>query len=336
MRILKIAGIVLAILFAIVIVLGLIAPKKVETARSTVIQAPQEVVFNQVNDLNNWNNWSPWLAADPTAKMVMGEKTVGTGASYSWTSENSGAGTMTITESVPSEHLHTKVDFNGQGEAFAEWTFTPQQGGTNVNWTFSTKFPIPFNIMLLFGNFKSMIEKDYDKGLELLKKAAEEKANATPALPALEVKTEDWPARYYVGLRAVVAIPDIAKQYAENFMKVGAAVKAQKLETVGAPSGMFYTYDEEKQQTDMVVALGVKTKATVKGYSTIEIQAGKVLIIDYYGPYENLGSAHETMDKYMTKNGLKVRYPVIEEYISDPMAEPDSTKWLTKVYYPVE
>ncbi len=39
------------------------------------------------------------------------------------------------------------------------------------------------------------------------------------------------------------------------------------------------------------------------------------------------------MDEYIQANKLEQLTPVIEEYITDPGAEPDSTKWLTKIVY---
>ncbi len=32
-------------------------------------------------------------------------------------------------------------------------------------------------------------------------------------------------------------------------------------------------------------------------------------------------------------NGLKHKAPVIEEYVTDPGKEPDSSKWLTRIYF---
>ncbi len=55
--------------------------------------------------------------------------------------------------------------------------------------------------------------------------------------------------------------------------------------------------------------------------------------IDYPGAYEGLKYAHQSLNKYFQTNGLRLKPPVIEEYITDPMAEPDTTKWLTKIYY---
>ena len=58
-----------------------------------------------------------------------------------------------------------------------------------------------------------------------------------------------------------------------------------------------------------------------------------VYIIDYYGSYEGLMYAHLALDNYLKQKGLKMRSPVIEEYLTDPGAEPDTSKWLTRIYY---
>ena len=37
----------------------------------------------------------------------------------------------------------------------------------------------------------------------------------------------------------------------------------------------------------------------------------------------------------MEKNNREFKGYVIEQYVTDPMSEPDSTKWLTNIYYHV-
>ncbi len=39
------------------------------------------------------------------------------------------------------------------------------------------------------------------------------------------------------------------------------------------------------------------------------------------------------MDAHLKANNLSLNQVVIEEYITDPGAEPDSTKWHTNVIY---
>lgn len=336
MRALKIAGYVLIGILAVVLLLGLIAPKKVETERSIVINAPVEQVFNTVNDLKTWDSWSPWKAADPTVKSVVSDPSTGKDAYSTWTSEKSGSGKMTITGTTPNEQIDMEVNFDGQGSAMIAWKFAPEGKGTKASWAFSSKFPIPFNIMLLFTDFKAMMDKDYDTGLGLLKKVVEEQAQNAPAAKEYAIQVIDLPARYFVGTRAIVPIKDITKFYADNFGKPLPELEAKKIEMAGAPSGLYFVWDEEKQQTDMAAAIPTKAKAEIKGMTTFEVAAGKTLLIEYYGPYEGIGSAHEAMDKYMAANGLKMRTPIIEEYVTDPGTEPNQQKWLTKLYYPVE
>jgi effector-binding domain-containing protein len=66
---------------------------------------------------------------------------------------------------------------------------------------------------------------------------------------------------------------------------------------------------------------------------TVSLDAGKAISVDHYGSYNGLQAAHDAIDKFAQANGLKTKMPVIEEYVTGPQMEPDSTKWLTRIYY---
>jgi hypothetical protein len=42
------------------------------------------------------------------------------------------------------------------------------------------------------------------------------------------------------------------------------------------------------------------------------------------------------MDEMIQAKGFTHYGNVIEEFITDPMAEPDTTKWLTNIYYMIK
>lgn len=65
MKILKGVLIFIAIVALILIVVTILLPSKVEIERSKVIAAPQDVLFDQVNNLKKWTHWSPWHQLDP-------------------------------------------------------------------------------------------------------------------------------------------------------------------------------------------------------------------------------------------------------------------------------
>jgi effector-binding domain-containing protein len=48
-----------------------------------------------------------------------------------------------------------------------------------------------------------------------------------------------------------------------------------------------------------------------------------------------MANAHGAMADYMKEKGLE-HSVVIEEYLSDPGSEKDSTKWLTNIFYVIK
>ena len=52
----------------VLVVLGLIAPSDYHIERTTVINAPKELVFPHVRYWTKWRAWSPWAERDPTPR----------------------------------------------------------------------------------------------------------------------------------------------------------------------------------------------------------------------------------------------------------------------------
>jgi carbon monoxide dehydrogenase subunit G len=148
MRALRILLFSLLALIGIALILSLIAPKEAQTSRSIVIDAPQEAVFNTVNNLKSWEDWSPWKEMDPEMKVSYGEKWEGKGGSYSWVGDVAGKGELTIVESKAPKSIATEIMFDGQGNANGSWDFEQTAEGTKTTWGFHSKFPIPSNSTL--------------------------------------------------------------------------------------------------------------------------------------------------------------------------------------------
>ena len=145
--------------------------------RQIVINAPVQSVFEEVNDFKNWEKWSPFSASDPTMKMNYGEKTVGSGASYSWEGETTGTGAQYIIESVPYEKIETKIEFQDSGSesiGFGHWTFKEIPEGVEVTWGFSSSATSYFE--KYFGALiDPFLGGTFEQGLESLKKVSEAK-----------------------------------------------------------------------------------------------------------------------------------------------------------------
>ncbi len=172
MKVLKTAVLVLVALAVLVFGRGAFLPKDFRVERSIEIDAPPEVVFDEVNSLREWDAWSPWKAKDPSIQNEYSGPESGVGAKVRWTSENSGEGTQTITLSERPTRIETALDFGDMGQPNADWTFEPTGDGTKVTWGLSGTAAGP-----LGGYFAKMMDgwvgADYEDGLARLKALVE-------------------------------------------------------------------------------------------------------------------------------------------------------------------
>ncbi len=127
---------ILVALVGVMVALVAAQPAAYRVTRSATIDAPPSKVFEQVYDFHKWKAWTPWLKADPDAKVTI-EGPSGKGAIYKWSgNDDVGEGTMTLTESQPSERIRLKLDFvrPWPGTTDAEFTFKAEGDKTVVTW----------------------------------------------------------------------------------------------------------------------------------------------------------------------------------------------------------
>ncbi len=170
MKILKTTLIVLAVIAALLVVIGLFLPSDFKAERSAVIDAPQDELFEQINDVKNWNNWNAWNKIDSNWKVTYSDNTIGEGASYSWKSEdkNVGNGKVIITKSEAMSIVEGTMEFEGMDPAKIYHTLEPQDGG-GVKVTFGINSDVGGNIFLkymfnMFGD--KMVGDNYEKSLK--------------------------------------------------------------------------------------------------------------------------------------------------------------------------
>ncbi len=171
---------ILLVLLALVVVLAVIIqlqPSSYAVSRSADIGAPAEKIFELVNDFHLWEKWSPWAKLDPNAKMTFSGPPSGTGAVCAWAGNDAvGEGRMTITSSEPSSHVGIKLEFIKPFPSVAQYnlTFAPRDAATAVTWTLSGENNFISKAFCLFmGGMDKMIGPDFEKGLALMKAAAE-------------------------------------------------------------------------------------------------------------------------------------------------------------------
>jgi carbon monoxide dehydrogenase subunit G len=176
LRIIKIAGILVVVFIAGVLILAAFRPDTFRVERSASIKAPPEKIFPYINEFKRWDAWSPWEKKDPGMKRTYGATLTGKGATYAWEgNKDVGKGRMEIAESVEPRRVAIKLDFVAPFEAHNDVVFTlePKGDATQVRWTMQGHTPYFARIIHLFFDMDKMVGKDFEAGLASLKAAAE-------------------------------------------------------------------------------------------------------------------------------------------------------------------
>ena len=157
-------------------------PDTFRIERSIRIAAPIVQVAELIDDFHEWGKWSPWEHLDPTMQRTFSGAEAGVGAVYAWEGTGKvGAGRMEITEMRSGSErsvISIKLDFFKPFKASntAEFLMTPTDSGTDLNWAMFGPSPFMSKLMGVFMDMDKMVGKDFEAGLESLKKQAEQAA----------------------------------------------------------------------------------------------------------------------------------------------------------------
>lgn len=168
----------LSALFAIFLIVVAMQPSDFKVVRTTTINAPTPIVFEQINNLRNWEAWSPWIKMEPNVKMTYSGPDAGPGATYEWEGEKTGKGRMHIVRTTPPNVVNLKVDFISPFEASNDCVFTLVSADgpvTTLEWAMSGKNNFVSKIMALLMDMDKAIGSDFEKGLADIKTISEAK-----------------------------------------------------------------------------------------------------------------------------------------------------------------
>jgi hypothetical protein len=145
--------------------------------RSAALAASPAALFEQVNDHRKFAVWNPFMKLDPNVKNTYSGPGAGVGAVCSWDgNKNIGAGSSTITESVPNQLVRMRMDWKRpmEGVATVDFTFKPEGDKTVVTWAMYGTNNFVGKMMSLFIDCDKMCGPQFEQGLADLGRLATE------------------------------------------------------------------------------------------------------------------------------------------------------------------
>ncbi|KQN33443.1 hypothetical protein ASE92_16750 [Pedobacter sp. Leaf41] len=176
MKFLKVLLGIIVLLAIIILVGGLLLPKNYSVSRSTVINAPDSIIYKNIADFKEFYKWNPWAKMEPSAEVSFTGTPGNPGHQYNWKGKETGAGYMKITSVNPNKNINIDLMFIEPFESLADTKFdiTPEGTANKVTWTMSGENNIISKWMcLIMGGMDKMIGKDFESGLASLKEKSE-------------------------------------------------------------------------------------------------------------------------------------------------------------------
>lgn len=320
------------IVIVLALIIAIFLPSKYSVERSVVINAKEGKIMSQIVDLKKWDYWSPWKPQD-TAAIYKYNDTIGVGASMEWKGEIVGEGKLRLTEIIPMKSIKYVINFIEPFESISEGTysFEPDENGVKVTWKDEGALSWPIaRWMGVIMNFDKQMGPDFEKGLLLLKDRVEKMHDYS-----YDIMEKTVEAKTIAGIREKIKAGDISKVLGKNYGLLMAYVTKSGAKCVGQPMAITMAWDS--LTWDFVAALPIDKEIPSQGNIKVEKSyTGKVIYIVYKGAYDKTYNAYMDLDAYVEENGLTEAAGPWEVYVTDPTTEPDTSKWITEIYFPVK
>lgn len=316
----------IVILFILYIVLAFFGPKHLHVEKTISIKQSPELLKAELNSFKNFHeHWSPFTEKDSAMKVEYTGEPGTVGSKYKW------SGNAEVDEGTieylgwSGDTLKEKITFGGQGDANLSFVLTVDSAGCSVTWGIDIAIAFMRRPFMLFIPMEKFLGEDFSKGLAKLKKYAE--AQASPKTYSIE--TINLPAINYIGIKETVMFADMAGFYERAYAEL---FSDKSIVPLSAPSSVFLSYDAVAGKAEILACVAIEKKLNQSKFTQIVYPASSACVINFYGAYNKVGPAHDQLARYVQEKKLST-IAVVEEYITDPALEKDSTKWLTKIIY---
>jgi effector-binding domain-containing protein len=334
MKFLKIAGIILAVIAALLLIAVAVLPSETHLERSTIVEAPADMIYQDLIVLKNFNKWSPWADKDPNIIWEFSGSGFGVGSGMSWISEDPmvGNGSMSIVDASYQQSVTYEMVFEWPDtKPLATVLLVEVEEGTKVTWTYDEEGIEGINKL-----FATMTDRflgpDYELGLSQLKTRME-------SMPKLNYEMEVAMTAVYPYLTTkkvkMATKETITAALAQSYGELMTYINRNNLTVAGAPLAIYSDYSED----GFSFSAGIPVEESAIEDDKLEIRMtteSYALRATYMGDYGAMEPMYGELMELMAFMELEEAGNPMEEYVTDPVTEPNPANWLTYVYYPIK
>jgi effector-binding domain-containing protein len=340
MKVLKIIIGITVLVIALIFGYLAMLPSTYSIERSITIEAPQALIMEHLAKFSDWENWSPWKAKDPQAKYTYEGKDGVLGSKMSWVTSlptdnknQIGEGGMILTEL-------TKSTATFELWFVKPWEMTSKNGfelttdgnKTIVRWYDSGEFS--FFARPAGKIIKDKVGPDFESGLAKLKALVEKFAASIEIIYVIEEVIVDSVS--YYSLTDSVNREKMTSTTETMLTGLTEFAANNDIEVSGAPFTIYHYWDSKTTKMECGIPV---TDNSIEGKDRItagSTYTGNALKTTHLGGYKNSEKSHSSIGDYVEIHRKMIIGNPWEVYIAGPMNEPDTSKWITEIYYPIQ
>lgn len=142
------------------------------------------------------------------------------------------------------------------------------------------------------------------------------------------------PKRRAAVMHATASTEELPATFERLFPAVFAALTEQGVTDMGHVIAVYHTMDANQMSLSAGIEIGDDVEPQ-EPLELLEFAAGDAVKADHYGSYDTLYQTHESIWPFVQELGREPVAGPTERYITDPEAEPDTSKWHTEILLPL-
>lgn len=319
-------------------------PSSFKVEKSLLINAPSELIYNEVNDYTTWKDWNPWVSQKEGIIISYTEKTTGKDAGYtlSGNQENKRLVTQSV---IPQKSIQQELSVHnpfGTTDKNVYWTFEKTKEGTKVTWGLKGTLSFWGKVNQLTQDTQN--DKQLKNALHLGLKNLAQRIQKIMAQYSVQVSGVTLHSgSYYMYKSTVVRHNPAALINKRDQMvpEIRLYMQQNNIPIQGNPLLVFNTIDS--QNGTAIISVGIPTADRVITPNEVDIVSGfmakqKTVKVMLKGNTKHLTEAWKTGKAYCSTNDLQLdtQANMLIVFTKTKEDTKNPAEWITTLYLPIQ
>lgn len=293
----------------------LFIPRNIVISKSMIINANQEGVFRYLRTDSNWQKWWP----EETIKNPDG-KTIFTFNDHSFSLKK-----------VQHNSFEFNVERNKDTIVSVLYLLPVQldsfklQWGTNINTSVNPITKIQ----------RYFLKKDLEKAFEDLLSKMADHFTKTKNIYGLDIKPEKVQFQHFITTKKTFTRFPVTTDVYTMISQIREYITETDAKEENQPILNISTKDSIHFETQVAIPVNKDLPGNNVFASKWMLKGGNILVAEINGDINEINLGFKKMEKYISDYHRTIIAIPFQMLITDRMKEPDSTKWITRLYYPV-